>query len=347
MDGDRSKAAASSKNFISGLDSLRFFAALCVVASHLASNLPVLPGSPIASSLWRMASMMANGSAAVAMFFLISGFCIHLGQADSLKVDAPTFLARRGLRIGLPLIAVSIVAHLLGDWATSALKTVLWSVYCELAYYLFYPIFLTCRRLITMNQTLMAFIAVSVITAAAQGRVSFIWQYGAGTAVVCFPLWVAGAWLAERHSSADLLPYRPILGWRIAALLMCVAANLAETLSSTINAPLLVFAAAGTFCWHYIPRELARWQLVPPFALVERLGRASYSLYLVHILPIALIIQFAIAWSFGRLVVAEAIAIGLATFTFFVLSERRSHQLARKIGRSRPAPHDPLTRAAV
>jgi peptidoglycan/LPS O-acetylase OafA/YrhL len=223
---------------------------------------------------------------------------------------------------------------------------VLWSVYCELAYYLFYPLFLKCRRLITMKQVLMTSIAVSVFTAATLGRVSFIWQYGAGTALVCFPLWVAGAWLAERHSSADLLPCRSMLGWRVAALLMCFAANLTDTLLATGNAPMLVFAAAGTFCWHYIPRELARWQLVQPFAILEQLGRASYSLYLVHILPIALAIQFAITWSFGLVVVAEAITIGSATFCFFVLCERRSHQFARGIGRSRSNPRNPLTRAA-
>jgi peptidoglycan/LPS O-acetylase OafA/YrhL len=143
----------------------------------------------------------------------------------------------------------------------------------------------------------------------------------------------AGAWLAERHLLSDSLRTHSMLGWRCAALLLCFATNIIGTLRSTSNAPLILYATAGTFCWHYIPREIARWRMVSPSFILERLGRGSYALYLVHMLPVALTIQLAIPWPFELIVVMQALAIGSITFCFFALCERPSHKLARRICR--------------
>src|SRR5450432_2915694 len=92
----KSSEVASKASHITGLDSIRFFCALWVVFFH--GNLPpLLEGMEHAPKLVWLRLIRGiygsafNGPAAVIVFFLVSGFCIHFPQRNSLKVRVGEF----------------------------------------------------------------------------------------------------------------------------------------------------------------------------------------------------------------------------------------------------------------
>jgi peptidoglycan/LPS O-acetylase OafA/YrhL len=305
-----------------------------VAASHLAANMPVRPESGIAAAAWRTIQLGANGRVAVALFFVISGFCIHLGQVSTLRVDPINFLVRRGVRIGLPLAATITLSASLGPWAIAALKLVLWSVYCELIYYAAYPALLAIRRKISMGRLIGFFSTISAAAIAAS--LHFRWDALEGPPTVAyflplFPLWLLGAWLAERHGLiGGKTSSREIWCWRVGAIAFGFAANQAKLYDLQL-ASWLIYIAVGLFCWSYLPRELGRWAATPPWLATEQLGKASYTLYLIHILPIALMLQLKVTWSFAGVLAAQCAAIALANYCIYRLCEAPAHQLARSI----------------
>lgn len=144
--------ASPSRPFVAGIDTLRLFAAIFVVLSHgAAPPLAELVPAALQSKADLISRLPFNGNAAVVLFFVISGFCIHLGNVGRSAIDPIRFLAQRALRIIPVLLAVSAVSALAGQAYTYELSFVLWSVYCELFYYAIYPFILPLlsrRRLI-------------------------------------------------------------------------------------------------------------------------------------------------------------------------------------------------------
>ena len=133
----------SRRHEIKGLDTLRFVAAATVALSHGAA-FPLGDwlgkGSPPARLLVGAYDVSFDGVAAVIVFFVISGFCIHHGPASGAPFRVLPFWTRRGVRILGPLIGAYALAKALGAAATGALEVVLWSIYCELIYYALYPL---------------------------------------------------------------------------------------------------------------------------------------------------------------------------------------------------------------
>lgn len=333
--GDRQLASTGQRSgTVVGLDSLRWFAALAVVISHLSTNLHP-PTDSLTGALWRIISLPANGSAAVGLFFVISGFCIHLGQVATLRVNTTRFLCRRMTRIGLPLLAMVYLSWWCGEWASAALKTVLWSIYCELIYYLAYPLLLSARRRYPMRYLTGVSITISLVFLLLTRKHDFAFHYDAATALVYFPLWLSGAWMAERYRSAPVEIPVSMTAWRLGAIAVFIV-------SRPGNFPVLNLASwfplalIGLYAWHYLPRELSRWTSRPPVQAFEALGRSSYSLYLGHILPIGLVVQTTFGLSYWPLLAGTSAAIALLTFCLYQLCELPAHRLARKIG-ARPA----------
>ena len=256
-----------------------------VAVCHLARNLPVAPSGETEAIIFRQLALVANGQAAVGLFLSISGFCIHFGQSTQLRVEAVPFMIKRTVRIGLPLVIVSVFASSLGNWATAALNSVLWSLYCELAYYLTYPILLACRRKWPMSRLLIVAVLTSALMVSMQPRRDFLQDYGLATVLVCYPLWLAGAW-AERHHHPRSGSIVSIAIWRLVALALCWLFPLGPYGPVDVSAAVKL-AFVGVFSFVYIPAELARWHGRKASTWSETLGRGSYSLYLVHILPVA------------------------------------------------------------
>ena len=93
---------------IAGLDSIRFVCAMLVVFDHMGTLNFTRPHGlhGIGKLLWTLQDHVMNGPAAVIVFFLISGFCIHFPcRGRGRQIHLPSYLSRRLLRISLPAVA--------------------------------------------------------------------------------------------------------------------------------------------------------------------------------------------------------------------------------------------------
>ena len=91
MAGDGHFPMSTSKdNHIAGLDSLRFVAALWVVFSHMGC-FPLTEGidrhNPVGFFIHAVYGNLFPGPAAVMVFFVISGFCIHFPFRDAPRFE--------------------------------------------------------------------------------------------------------------------------------------------------------------------------------------------------------------------------------------------------------------------
>ena len=340
-------AALPRGGHIGGLDTLRFIAALWVVLGHW-DGLPFLPLLRDRGWLGHLVAgingVLFNGVAAVTLFFLISGFCIHYPWARAGRVDVRRHLMRRYVRIGGPLLASLAIAALANDAVRNALFGVLWSVYCELIYYTLYPALFLLFRRYGVTRALAAATMLSTVLIASRWSYLWPWQFGVAlTWAVGLPSWLLGCLLAERLVQRRLVPGRSIWPWRAAALMLSAGAT-----GSVFHAPIafgypasmLVFAF---FCFFWLKRELARYAVRPPLRLLEWAGGWSYSLYLIHNMVIAGFAAVRLAWPYAMGWTAEFLAILLASYAFYAGVERPSHALARRLGK----PYTLGPRAAV
>jgi peptidoglycan/LPS O-acetylase OafA/YrhL len=100
---------------IHGLDTIRFFCALWVVMGHFGA--PPLPAFIDKSTLPGLLTIgiynnLTSGPAAVIVFFVISGLCIHFPHAVTLSIpNGGTYLVRRYLRIVPPMLVAIAIAQ--------------------------------------------------------------------------------------------------------------------------------------------------------------------------------------------------------------------------------------------
>lgn len=340
------------KRTLLGLDSLRFFCALWVVFFHNAIP-PLFLGntSPSPVVAWLKAAYemggFFNGQAAVILFFIISGFCIHYPQAGRRPLHVPSFYARRLLRIGIPWLVLEILVrlfmpgHPLQSWMdpvqgkTMLLRigAVTWTLRCEIAYYALYPLLLvTGNRAGWLRIVAVSFVIALVVVAFKNGGNQFSgflkvqWNV-----LVGLPAWLMGCLLAEDFAARKEMPEpgATIWLWRVA---IWAGSTLTWVLMAAwhIGMPwtLNFFAILGYF---YIRAELLHYQKAKPVRAFELLGMASYSMYLTHLVVIAYM------GVFGRLEISwgEWAKLMLAVFAvtgfYYLLVELPSHQLARRI----------------
>lgn len=335
---------------LSGIDSLRFVSAAIVLLSHLHLLPDVLhaAGKP----LWQQALVglfngLFNGPAAVILFFVISGFCIHFPFRDGRKLAPAPYLARRMLRI-LPPAVVFFAIQRYGTGNPSApVDTVLWSVWCEVIYYVLYPGLLRLRRVWSWGALLWLSYGAAAIAFAThlpeirQSSNQFTalrWS----TWVLGLPCWILGCWVAENFRRFPVPTRRRIWTYRILLLGLGVVLHVLQThgrflltsycFTLPACAPLAALWFAAELLWHERDGTVA-W--------LERAGRGSYSIYLAHplVVPLlALVIPTGLLLDprWHPLLLASA---GLASAGFYLVVERPSHRLARRAGRrleSRP-----------
>jgi peptidoglycan/LPS O-acetylase OafA/YrhL len=132
------------RKWIAGLDSLRIILAVIVLLSHL-DTYTVLHAfdSPAIRILAAIIGNAFVGVCAVIAFFVISGIVIHFPYTGEKRLDTFSFLVKRYLRLGIPMLVVYLIAKLIG-MPISYLP--FWSLYCELMYYSLYPIILYIVR---------------------------------------------------------------------------------------------------------------------------------------------------------------------------------------------------------
>jgi peptidoglycan/LPS O-acetylase OafA/YrhL len=321
---------------VRGLDTLRFVAALTVALSHGA-------GPPMAlwlgkTAVWTRLFIGAydisfDGVAAVMVFFVVSGFCIHYPPASGAPFRTLPFLARRGIRILVPLLGALALATALGAAAVGALAAVVWSIYCELIYYALYPLLRLAFRRFGVRRVLLVSCLISAAMIAVGWRAAFYWDFSPALAwLLAAPAWLLGCVLAEQVAAgATGVAGGGFWFWRLATWIYAAGANaLFFHAPFRLGYPLLLFPFQFVaFGW--VRAEISHFAQVKGSAVLEWCGKWSYSLYLIHNVAISVtpISASAPGWTWTiRLCLIIA-----GTLGFYVLVEAPSHWLARTVSR--------------
>jgi peptidoglycan/LPS O-acetylase OafA/YrhL len=309
---------APDRNHSAWIDILRGFAAMCVIVYHSRVDLWVgyhaIQTSPGDYSLAdRLAAWLsfpaACGGSAVMLFFLISGFCVHLPYAGGNRpFNLVEYGLRRAFRILPPYLFAVILTCLLEWWAYSLggmpptswpmvgrvalliqnygphagqllTNGSLWSLPVEVelyvAFLLFYPLLRSFGGWVSLT-----FVSILSLIAAVAYFVGV--PYLGQNFVFFWAMWCAGAMLAEGFRRGTLPRFR---AWNGIAFLLLLALS-AWGESRQWHLAILTYLWAAAY-FHVVwlallnPGVLLRF----PSRLVRLLagmGIVSYSAYLIH-----------------------------------------------------------------
>ena len=331
-------------NHVGGLDSLRFVCALWVTFSHNTSpplTYALSRDSHLGLVVRGLYGNLWNGQAAVIVFFVISGFCIHFPFAGTEKRPAlAEFYSRRFIRLAIPA-AATILLMLFVDCSGKIFEhTVLWSLVAEMIYYLLYPALRVAQiRAGGWKPLIVAAYAGALIVVLTHPGHSDYHTFGDGLNwIVALPCWLLGCALAEavRQDSRETPFVGGIWVWRagiLAAAWICSALRF----HSSIGLPwTLDLFALGAYAW--LSREIAYRRTHAPAAWLESAGLWSYSLYLIHpvvIIPFEDRVQAdSSVWMVWAIMLT---AVFVASYVFSLVVEQPSHALARRVsGMLRP-----------
>ena len=322
------------------ISSLRFILAAVVVVGH-AGSFPFFRDAHH-GLLWAaraLSNIAFDGPAAVIVFFVISGFCIHFPNRSGLTTPSwRAYYARRYIRILIPMtvaIVLSLPLHFSFGLFNSS---ILWSLLCEEIYYFLYPGILAVQRRLGWRWllTIAGLLSLCVILTNPGTRNYTV--YGPGLNwLLGLPCWLLGCHLAARFDVIRLrnVGTRQIWAWRLGAWALSVIVQIL-TFHTPIGSPwsLNLFAIYGVL---WLEREIAFYRNRPA-PWFEQAGEASYSVYLVHVHGFSLAELLGVealgakaAW------VVMLMACGVFAALFYVAVERPAHKLARRLGRAKIA----------
>ncbi len=331
------ETASFANTRINGLDSIRFILACWVAIGHI-GLFPLLEGIDTASRLgWFLKGLYGasvNGPAAVIVFFVISGFCIHFPYRNGDFPRLGRYYPRRYFRILAPLgAAISFYALLRVDMPLLG-QSILWSIVCEEIYYLIYPGLLLVRRTMGWRWLLATAFMLSVLVAwsnpTAGNYPSYGWRFNW---LLGLPCWLLGCILAEKSDSLQTPVSRgTIWKWRLGVwMASCVSLGLRFHASVGFPHTLNWFAVLAYF---WLEREIAYYRTAQPLPQLQWGGQWSYSLYLMHVCANVIFVRlafpnlgFTVTWlmRFGWVLAVS--------YIFYLIVERPSHSFARWLGR--------------
>lgn len=324
------------------LDALRFVFAFWVLMDHF-GEFPLFANADTSvPAVWLLSHSYATivcGPPAVMGFFVISGFCIHLPFRNGKPMSIARFYARRYVRILIPVFAVILLYRYSGNrqpffGAKSIMwSSVLWSLMCEEIYYAVYPIARWSLRRWGWFPVLSGAFVLGAFTALRHFHREAWTDFGAiQTAVILYPVWLLGCLLAEKSDGLKPLnSTREIWAWR------CL------TIGGAWSCEMLSFHGGvhytqtmlwfGILAYFWLRKELAYGLSEQPAGALVSAGAWSYSLYLMHVPAMRMYSRLPVP-NFG----AElnwCLAIGfilVSAFVFYLVVERPSHRLARRLG---------------
>ncbi len=243
------------------------------------------------------------GWAGVAIFFVVSGFCIHL--SFSRFPQWPLFFWRRFFRI-YPLYLVTLVfftfafpatrlhsislsnanqfvthlflVHNFGEQSTFGINASYWTIALEMQLYALYPLLIRLARRLGWGRSLIGLAAIEV-TLRLLWSVRGLPHYVSFSPLIFWFSWSLGAYVAERHMRGTI---RPIPKYSL--YVIGTAAIAAAFVRPLYTMSFLLFAlltAAVVAAFLYKGEE----HFPVPVALethLQKAGLYSYSLYLWH-----------------------------------------------------------------
>ena len=270
---------------IDGLDSIRFILALFVLLYHIGHShiynfidRTTITGKSIAAGL----DCLFNGPAAVIVFFIISGFCIHYPHIKKRKVSIIIFYTRRYTRIMLPILTCYTLIYIYGNGNNPFTEIIGWSIFCELIYYTIYPLIFIIIKYINLNLILCLSFILSIFWVWLINPNAFMYpSYGIlGNAILGFPCFLLGIVLANFSMTGKFIFINNIYIIRFCIFFL---SNICFSfmLHLKIGFPwTLNFFAIFAFIWLY--HEILHFRLSAPSKFLEWAGKWSYSLYLMH-----------------------------------------------------------------
>jgi len=256
------------------------------------------------------------GWAGVAIFFVVSGFCIHLSY--SRQPDWPLFFQRRFFRIYPPYLAALLffaflfpitrlhfnslnavgqflshlgLVHNINEKTYFGINSSFWSIAVEVQLYVIYPLLLALVSRFGWRQSLFGLAAIELALRLTDGALLTTNGYGLPTWVSASPIaywfsWSIGAFLAERYVHGQPLPApRPSSCFLLA--LLAVECGFIKPLSTLCFFLFALLTAAVIARLLQEPESNGN-----PGALqrhLQNVGVWSFSLYLLH-QPMLLII---------------------------------------------------------
>jgi peptidoglycan/LPS O-acetylase OafA/YrhL len=329
------------------LDALRFILAFWVTVGHY-KTFPLFAGVNEATRVGRFLvhawQTIVFGPPAVIVFFVISGFCIHLPYRGARKMEVGRYYLRRYTRILIPVAAAIGAYQFVGQrivwWGEHSIlwESPLWSLLCEEIYYAVYPLLRRLRRTLSWQRIIVATFVVSVGIAATHFRALSWHEFGPlGTAAILLPVWLFGCLLAEEVEALPALradAWWRIWAWRFGAWF---ASWITEMLHFKAHLPLTqTMAWFGIIAYFWVKNEIGWSKVHAPSRVLAWAGLWSYSLYLVHAQTADIWYLLNIQNVGPRLFWCGVILSSLiGAYAFYLVVEWPSHRLARWIGTSR------------
>ncbi len=318
-----------------GLDTLRFFLAMWVVFGHLG----FFPFEVDQSRLWGkivtgIHGNLFSGPAAVIVFFVISGFCIHYPFRNDKPLLLIPYFSRRNLRIWIPILVAVLISQPLKFKYSLFGGGILWSLLAEEIYYCIYPFLLNLRRRMGWGKILFVAYIGALLVIATNPRAGNYPSYGPYLNwILGLPCWLLGCCLAEQadHLRSNVAPRgASIWLWRLGAWGLSSFCMMLR-FHSPIKYPwtLTLFAV---FAFFWLKREIVHAHRHAPMAFFENIGKGSYTIYLVHELGPALYLFLALPL-FPKMALwgVHMVFTGALCWAFYQLIEKQSHRLARSV----------------
>jgi len=251
---------------------------------------------------------------AVPLFFLISGYCIHLSNIKYLEqkqsLPLKKYYIKRFLRIYPPyLLALlaSIATNVITDHSYhvsipdviyhtlllqgfsqsyfNKINVVLWTITTEMAFYILYPIFYHLRLKYSINKALLTTFIVSVFSIAYVSTMTTINLPQRFFVLNIWFAWCCGAWIADNYIfNPQVFKHKLII---FAYLLIVILFTpslffMHKTGLQIVTDQLDILIWGGPLLWFLQLEPWFRKNQSLVLKIVVSVGLSSYSLYLFH-----------------------------------------------------------------
>jgi len=359
-----SRVQRSVARRIPTLDALRGIAACSVVVHH---SFQQHLGAGTHSLLGGVGHWL--GSWGVAVFFVLSGFCIHLPQARREAEGNPavqwrSFAKRRAWRLLPTHYASLIVSTAVASFASSAIlsgptiasflshvfmvhtlsastfgsiNAVFWSIAVEVHFYATYPLLLRLRRalgfFLVPSLLLLGLLTYFFASLSGDSSVRFV---GQRLFLVSWWQWALGVTVADLYVRGMAPRFARVVRFRGAAWTWGIVSIAIGLSDPTIMRLHVRYWMLPVVCALLLGALVVRPPSSALFRWWERVGTLSYSLYLMHPIALALLLFLPLAALpfVLRLTLDAAMAL-LVSWIFFMAVER--HFLNAQLGESRKA----------